>query len=179
MSEKIQWIRIRYDNLPYDGILEALGEGICTGIFSGQIFQSSEVVQVGYDVSGFLSLRTYGRHHEITAAEALSILWDLLMLIEQCRKWLWFPEQYVISLDTVWMDKENCLKILWIPDKQNICEVYRIQCFIQELKEVTALEAKEYLSQVQVFLESSYGRPGELKWYFDELLTELHIIHAN
>lgn len=156
--KKIIKICLQASRLPYATAAEKLACSACPGIFPADIIGSEkgERLELYYHVEGF---RKLGDITSMAPEEVLRLILAAAANIQTCSSWFWFPEEYVLSEDTVYVKNPDQVCFLWIPDRQKMSASRRFSCLLHSLKGKTSDRGKAYIDSC---LKMMAG--GEVSW---------------
>lgn len=134
------------DNSIYEEQRSLLLDGKCKSIFTLTMLHRDEGVTGYYETSGYMRISEL---KNLTAKTALLIAEKIIMAIEECYQYLFFPEEYVINSNTVYVDFDyNTVRIVYIPDsrKENLMSKYLE--ILRSLKAATVENDQIYLDML-------------------------------
>ena len=146
MIEK-KMILIDEERLGFEEKLETLLNGGCKGIFPVSIIKDDEGLKGFYYTTGYIPLSVI---EEASAFQILTLLEKTMEAIEMCKQYLIFPDEFVISTETVYTTKDyNEVKFTYIPEKIKNSASCKLIEFVKELKELTTENGKLYLNMLE------------------------------
>ena len=109
---------------------------------------------------------------DLSASQVLSVVESVLELREKLRDNLFFPDEYILSADTIFVD-ENLEKyrLAYIPIAETGRAEKSVACFIASLKRQTSDAGAEYLDRLNNFIMST-GASAEIAIAFTERLKQ-------
>lgn len=149
-----QVVRLEREKLPFEGKLDFLTCGGCGGIFPVSITEDEEGIKGFYKTSGFKRLSDL---EEVGAAEVLTLLEKTIDAVEECGQYLIFPEEFVISSDTAYVDEKfRRIKFVYVPCHGEKSCGDKLIDFMEELKKITTDNGRLYLDMAKDLLSSGY-----------------------
>ena len=112
------------DNSIYEEQRKILLIGKCNSIFPLTILYRDEGITGYYETSGYMRISEL---KNLTAKTSLILAEKIIMVIEECYQYLFFPEEYVININTIYVDFDyNIVRLVYIPDyrKENLVSKY-------------------------------------------------------
>ena len=142
-----QVVRLERDKLSFKDQLDFLACGGCKGIFPVSITEDEEGIKGYYKTMGFRKLSSF---EEVSAADVLTLLEKTMEAVEECGQYLIFPEEFVISTDTAYVDgRFKEVKFTYLPSTRGKGWNTKLIAFIEELKQITTDNGKLYLDMVR------------------------------
>ncbi|MCI8610074.1 MAG: hypothetical protein HFE73_10555 [Firmicutes bacterium] len=176
MKEK-RMIVIKKSQLPYAGKEELLASSVCPAVFPANVVMEEEQLRIFYETEGWQPL---ARREQLDAVEFLTLMNSVLQNMEKMRGWLLFPEEYVLSEQTVYIpsgffDEINQVRFIYIPDGQKISAAKRMGCFLYGLREKLTENSMMYLEMLTPLLTIENLDTKRLLIFLDNLLTEAYV----
>lgn len=138
------------EKLRFEEKIDFLLSGGCKSIFPISIAEDAQEVRGFYKTAGYRPLSAL---EYINAFEALNILEKTIDAIEECGEYLIFPEEFIISMETVYMDKSfSRAKITYIPSDDDDGVLPKLSNLIAGLKEIASENGRLYLNMMEEFL---------------------------
>jgi len=164
-------VRIVFDReaLPYESACRKLASGACPVFFPVDFLEEENRIQAFFHVKGYHRLRD---EKNMTASEILTLIKSVLKNMQICRDWFWFPENYVLSADTVYIRNVHDVRFVYIPDRQHISASRRLNGFLQSLKKHTGERGIMYLETCMRFFDGEYLATRQLLAFLDQRLME-------
>jgi hypothetical protein len=162
--------------LGYRGKVEVLTKGVCKAIFPVSIVKSGKSITGYYVTSGYKRLSDC---KELTAEQVLTVVHETVTALEECNKYLIFPEEFLITLDTTYI-KENFdnIKFTYIPDENKRGATKKISSFIKSLKSVSTENGKLYLDMLdEIFLTENLNTL-KVKALISQLKREVNLCNV-
>ncbi|MBQ9961476.1 MAG: hypothetical protein IJP00_06165 [Firmicutes bacterium] len=149
MIEK-KMIMIDEERLGFEEKLETLLGGVCKGIFPISIIKDDEGLKGFYYTAGYMPLTVL---ENISALQVLTILEKTMEAIEECKQYLIFPDEYILSTETVYTSKNlDEVKITYIPGEKTEHSSIKMVNFVKELKRLTTESGVLYLNMLEEML---------------------------
>ena len=123
-----------------------LARSECPAFFSADVTVQGETVHICFRTEGYWPLKESGT---LTGIECLEILKELIHHLTEARDWMWYPEQTVISPDTVWIGTDGQIRLLCVPDSCELALFRRLNIFTESMKRLTDASGKHILSCLQ------------------------------
>ena len=139
-------ITVPLSRFPWPGKILRLGRSECPAFFPADISVRGDSVHICFRTEGYRPLKDCA---DLTAVQCLIILKELLRNLAAARDWMWYPETLVITADTVWISTDGRIRLLCIPDSQELSLFRRLDYFTDSLKRMTAESEQEALSVLQ------------------------------
>lgn len=167
------YIDLRNKKQLYANKAEKLKYGVCGEILPLSIIKSKRMQKGVYHTEGYRKLSSFG---EMTAAEALSVVEGVLVMIEKLKDNLFFPEEYILSPDTVYADeKKQKYMITYIPAGTKQKAKTAVSCFIGEMKRYTTPDGKMYLEALKNITEGGDLKTGRMIGFIENLKREIRV----
>lgn len=126
-----------------------------------------------YNTSGY---RRISSGDIFTAWEVIQIAEKTLECIEICRDYLIFPDEYVLSADTVYVSPDlKEIKLVYIPDDRTCGENTVVSAFVYSLKKYTTDNGRTYLDTLGKLLESQNLKYSRVIGFAEELKREIRL----
>ena len=139
-------IAVPLSRFSWPGKVYRLARSESPAFFSSDVTVQGETVHICFKTEGYRPLKEIGA---LTCIQCLGILKELLQHLAAARDWMWYPEQIVISPDTVWIGTDGHVRLLCIPDSREISLFRRLELFTENLKSLTDASEKDVLSRLQ------------------------------
>ncbi len=158
----------------YDNKAEKLKGGVCEEILPLSTIKYRRIVRGIYHTEGYRKLSEFSN---LSVSEALSAVESVLELREKLRDNLFFPDEYILSADTIFVDEKlERFRLAYIPVAEiGNPEAGRAEksfaCFIASLKRQTSEAGAEYLDRLSDFLMGA-GANAEIAISFAERLKQ-------
>ncbi len=174
MVKKVN-VTFRVNDLAYEDKLDVLSNNVCKSILPLSITRNSDIVNVYYDISGYKCLAKY---NEISAENILTVLENTVKAIEECSRYLFFPEEFVINLDTTYIDiRFMKVKFTYVPDKDDISLAKKLAYFTNELRKITTDNGKVFLEMLSHIFSTENVSMQKLKLLIVKLKREIKENH--
>ena len=141
-----KYIAVPLSRFSWPGKVYRLARSECPAFFSADITVQGETVHICFNTEGYRPLKEIGT---LTGIQCLGILKELLQHLAAACDWMWYPEQSVISADTVWIGQDGHIRLLCIPDSFELALFRRMGLFIESMKKLTDASGKDILSRLQ------------------------------
>jgi len=164
-------VRVTFDRaaVPYESASRKLAASACPVFFPVDIVEEQNRIQAFFHVEGYRRLRDAS---ELSAVEILLLAKSVLRNLQVCRDWFWFPEDYILSVDTVYWKTPTDVRFLYIPDRQKISASRRLNGFLYSLKEKTGDRGIMYIETCMRFFEGEHLATRQLLAFLDRRLME-------
>ena len=139
-------IAVPLSRFSWPGKVYRLARSECPAFFSADVTVQGETVHICYKTEGYRPLKEIGT---LTGIQCLGILKELLLHLTAACDWMWYPEQIVISPDTVWIGRDGHIRLLCIPDSGELALFRRLELFTENLKRLTDASGKDILSELK------------------------------
>lgn len=150
MAEK-RIVNLKPELLAAPYILEILLHGGCGMILPFSLMQGKDFCFGVYHTGGYLPLRRTGK---MSAEQVLTLAEKILRLVDTCRDYLLFPEEYVLSPDTLYVCRDfSEVKLLYRPMSGKTRTSSGLQDLLQELKPFTTGNGRHFLQLLQELLD--------------------------
>lgn len=150
--------------------IRVLAAGDCPAFFPADVIQSGNSIHLCYSTGNYQSLR---RWSNLTSEQVFGAVRAVLIHVEAARDWMWFPEEYVISSDTVWMDITGRVRILCIPENKEVSYSHRMQCFLHDLKRLSEPAVSSCIELLQEQIAAGNLQTERLLSEIDLMMAEL------
>lgn len=172
MIEK-KMIIIDEERLGFEEKLETLLNGGCKGIFPISIIKDDEGLKGFYYTTGYSPLAVL---EDVTALQVLTLLEKTMEAIEECRQYLIFPDEFVISTETVYASKDlQNVKFTYIPEESDESIGKKLKAFIGELKRITTENGILYLNMMEEIITMESLSLRGIKKLITQLKREINI----
>ena len=163
---EIRRVTFPVEVLPFQAASRRLAAGTCPAFFPADVILQGEQVQVIYHTDGYRQLRDM---KNVTSSVLLEIIKEVLKQMDICRDWLWLPEKLVMSLDTIYVNEKNQIRILYIPEKKTISESRKLAGLLHSMKSITDREGIMYLETCIQLVTVENLRTQRLLAFLDHL----------
>lgn len=168
-------VKFNEEQLGYEGKLDLLVEGVCRGIFPISIVKNTD------GISGFYTTAGYKRLSEckkLTAEKVLTVVEKTIAAMEECNQYLIFPEEFVISLDTVYIKEDfEKVKFTYVPDKSKLGAGKKLFLFLGELKIITTENGCLYLDMLRELFDTENLNVLKANLLITQLKREVNLCH--
>ena len=146
MIEK-KMIILDEDKLGFEEKLDILLNGDCKGVFPISIIKDDEGLKGLYYTSGFIPLNNL---ENVSTLQILTLLEKTIEAIEECKQYLIFPDEFVISTETAYVSKNyDEVRFTYIPTEKDSTAALKLALFVQQLKDVTTDNGILYLNMLE------------------------------
>ncbi len=139
-------IAVPLSRFSWPGKIHRLARSECPAFFSADVTVQGEIVHICFRTEGYQPLRAV---KTLTVIQCLGILKELIQQLTAAGDWMWYPEQLVISPDTVWIGADGHVRLLCIPDSREIALFRRLHLFTESLKRLAETPQTDVLSEFQ------------------------------
>ena len=168
-------ITIPLKRLPYPGKICSLTSSSCPAFFPASAVTDGGMIHLYYSVEGYRPLK---QCRNLSAEQVLCIAKSVLRNISSCRDWLWFPEDYVLSADTVWVNGQGTVRFLCIPDPDGPKGLKRFCGLLSSMEQCTDETGIRYLQQLKKTAVSENLTPAGLQYEVDQLIAAVRSYSA-
>ena len=166
-------IRLKNGTVDYAQKTETLLAGSCDAFFPMSIIRDKKNTRGIFDTSGFHKLADL---EGLSASQVLSLAEDVLLLIEKCEDYLFFPEEYILSAETVYINEESKkLKLIYIPNERKASFFKSLAYFFHQMKSVTTENGRVYLDTLSALLSSGNLRTERVIGFIEKLKQEIYL----
>ena len=167
------YIDMRNKKQLYANKAEKIKCGICSEILPLSVIKSKRITKGVYHTEGYRKLSAFG---EMNAAETLTVIEGVLVMMEKLKDNLFFPEEYILSPDTVYADeKKQKYRITYIPAGQEQKAEQVLSCFIGEMKRYTTPDGKLYLDALKNMAECGDLKTERMVGFIENLKREIRV----
>ncbi len=146
MLKKIM-VRFSEEDFPYEEKINILTSNVCEGILPISAGREGKLIYGYYDTAGYRRLSSY---KEIDARNILTVAERTIEAIERCSEHLFFAEEYLITLDTVYIDSHfKNVRFAYTPDRDEAGGTKKLIYFITQLQQITTKAGKLYLEALK------------------------------
>ncbi|MDY3239286.1 MAG: DUF6382 domain-containing protein [Anaerovoracaceae bacterium] len=157
--------------LPFQAAGRRLAAGVCPAFFPADVILQGEQMQVFYHTEGYRQLRGM---RNVPASALLEIIKGILKQLDTCRDWLWMPEEMVLSVDTIFVNEEYQIRILYIPEKKSVSENRRLTGLLHTMKGIADEEGIMYLETCMKLVSVDNLRTCRILAFLDHLAMNVH-----
>ena len=155
--------------------MEILLNNKCEGILPFSRLRDGEINIGVYNCEGYMPLRELSN---VSGLIALRILELLINTVEQLKDYLFYPDEYIISTDTIFINRDYTnLKFMYIPYKLRLSERRYYKNMVFYLEKVTTEIGREYLEKALVYMDSN-PKYVHLIAYIRNLKSELEFFET-
>jgi len=168
-----QIVRFDREKICFESKLDFLVSGGCKGIFPVSIIEDEEGIRGFYKTFGYKKLSCL---ENIGAAEILTLLEKTVDAVEECEQYLIFPEEFIISTETAYVDSRfQRIKFTYIPSRREESRNIKLLNFIGELKKLTTDNGRLYLNMAEELFSVENLSRGKIKALFLRLREEIKL----
>lgn len=158
------------ERFPHSVKIQVLISAECEAFFPADVFFTDNVVHLRYSTGNYKSLKSC---ETMNTVQALDLVKTVIRLRTEAQDWLWFPEEYVLSADTVWINPQGKIRMLCIPDGRRIAGNQRMNGFLYDLKKLSEPAASSWLQILQEIVLSGSEETEQLIGEIDLLTAEV------
>ncbi len=153
--------------------IDLLLNGGCQGIFPISIIKDDEGVKGFYSTAGYKQL---AKMDCVSAGEILTVVEKTIEALEECRQYLIFADEFCISTETAYMDKNfQRIKFTYIPSEAKKNFSQKMVIFLGELKDITTKNGRIYLEMLEEFLSIDNLNMIKFKAFLLQLKREINL----
>ena len=153
--------------------LDMLTSSACKAILPMNVIKGKNFMRGIYDTSGYCRLADL---HQIDAASMLTIVERVLELLDQCREYLIFSDEIVLTPETLYVSEGfHTVRLTYIPEKQNHSEKTKLGYLLSRLERQTTENGKMYLETVSQLLSCGNLRTERVISFLEELKQEIRL----
>ena len=150
--KKTVTVSLKTEHLASVCLRDILLSGSCSAVLPMDLYRGRKFCFGVYHTAGMQCLR---QCEHLTADQALRAAGALLQMQEVCRDHLLFPEDYVLSLDTLYTKRDYTeLQLLFIPAAQKENPLKSLLYLLQSMKKLTSPCGADYLTALQELLQA-------------------------
>lgn len=163
----IKRVSFQVSALPFPSACERLAASACPSFFPASIVQNGKQIQVFFSTEGFRRLRDL---EAVPADFMLLIVKEIMKALEACRDRFWFPEEMILSADTIYVNAVGQVRLLYIPDGLNISVEKKLAALFHSMKALTDSRGCMYLETCMQFITAENLRSRRILAFLDHLL---------
>ncbi|MGN0713737.1 MAG: DUF6382 domain-containing protein [Anaerovoracaceae bacterium] len=163
---EIRRVTFPVQRLPFQAASQRLAAGTCPAFFPADVILQGEQIQVIYHTEGYRQLRGM---RNVPAYDLLEIIKEILKQLDICRDWLWMPEEMVLSVDTIFVNEHNRIRILYIPEKKCVSESRKLAGMLLSMKDITDDDGMMYLETCIQLVSAENLRTRRILAFLDHL----------
>lgn len=168
-------INFKLEDIGYEEKMDLLTDGVCKGIFPISIIRTKEGITGVYSTSGYIRLCDCG---QIGAGRILTVIEKTVMAMEECSRYMIFPDEFLIDMNTVYVKKNyDNIKFTYIPDKNNVGAAKKLFRFADELKALTTDNGRLYLEMFKDMMSTENINALKVRGFISLLKKEA--LHCN
>ena len=112
----------------------------------------------------------------VSAWEILDITEKTLECVELCKDFLLFPDEYVLSADTIYISEDTGQAgLIYIPAEKNCSAEKVVSLFIYSLKKITTENGSTYLDTIGKLIECGNLKYHRVIAFIEELKREVKL----
>lgn len=150
--------------------IHSLASSRCPAFFPADVVLTQNNVHLRYSTSGYQPL---SKHRGLGADSVLETVKRVIQNIQTARDWMWFPEDYLLTADTVWINAEGLTKILCVPDRSEVSGSRRLCLFLHNLEKTAEQSEVLYLRLLQDMAAAGNVRTEQLLSEIDQMIAEV------
>lgn len=152
---------------------ETVISGICPVILPLNIVKCGDCTRGMYRTEGFVRLSSLSG---VSAARILTVAERIIEFTEICRDYLLFPEEYVLTADTVYISEDfRTVKLAYIPVRPCCSEKKVMAGLIHSLRSITTENGRMYLDTLTTMLECSNLKVSKVTGFIEHLKQEINL----
>ncbi len=168
-------IKFKEEQLAYKEKMDVLTEGGCKGIFPISIIKDARQITGFYVTAGYKRLSELDN---LSAEKILTVVEKTVSAMEECNQYLIFPEEFIITLDTVYIkDNFERIKFTYVPDKSKSGASKKLTGFTAQLKKITTDSGKLYLDMLEQLFATENLSTLKIKALILQLKREVNLCH--
>lgn len=153
--------------------MDVLAAGACGSIFPLSIIKEKKFTKCIYNTEGYIKVSALAN---IPAKEILTIAEKVLNLVENCQNYLLFPEEYILSSETIYIrDDYKDIKITYIPIDKKERQRNVLSYFIRSLRNSTTENGRTYLETLANLLDCEELKTERIIGFIEKLKQEINI----
>lgn len=172
-EHKMSRIYINLKNKPvlYENKREKLIGGVCNEILPLSVIKGKKTLKGVYFTDGYRKISSLDI---LNASQALSVVEGTIVMSEKLKNNLFFPEEYILSPDTVYTDdKLEKYKLAYIPSVQQCRFEKSMSCFIGSMKKYTTPNGILYLDSLVKLADCGNLRYERMVGFIERLKQEI------
>ena len=150
--------------------IHSLASSRCPAFFPADVILTQNNVHLRYSTAGYHPL---SKQQEMRTDSVLEVVKKVIQCVQDARDWMWFPQDYLLLADTVWINSEGLIKILCIPDRSAKSGTGRFCTFLHDLKRTAQPSAASYLQFLQDMCADGNMRTELLLSEIDQMIAEV------
>lgn len=168
-------VRFKDKDYIYDEKVSMLLAGKCQSIFELTLLHKDEGIIGYYETSGYMRISEL---RNLTAKTALLLAEKIIMAIEECYQYLFFPEEYVINSNTTYVDFDyKIIKIVYIPDSRRETLMNKYLDILRSLKMATIEENQIYLEKLIDKVSTGRISTNKIRLLISKIIQEVNMYH--
>ena len=149
--------------------LDMLTSSACKAILPMNVIKGKNFMRGIYDTSGYCRLADL---HQIDAASVLTIVERVLELLDQCREYLIFSDEIVLTPETLYVSEGfHTVRLTYIPEKQNHSEKTKLGISAFPLRKTNDRKWKNVSGDSQPVIELRESENRESDQFFRRTKT--------
>ena len=166
-------ITFEENKLPYQERPDILARGDCKAFLHASFVYEEQKVRIYYETTGYKRLSSW---KEVQAKDLLCVIEKLIQSMELARDYLFFPEEYILSTDSIYLNDEmDALKLIYIPADRKISASKSMENFLNAFGRITTENGRMYLHTLKYLLTAEDIKYEKILYFIDELITEASI----
>lgn len=178
--------------------IRILNSGVCGNMLPVSIIKSGDATLAIYNIDGYRKLESL---KSLSASSVLSIISLIIQMVEGCKDYLIYPDEYDLDVSTVYIDANmKRVKLLYIPSRLErygdemgnynsntleeifmqscMCEIKQIEKIIQQLKNHSSPSGEEYLETLEEMICREGMKSGAVLGLIENLIEEAKLCQA-
>lgn len=149
-----------------------LVSGCCEAILPMSMIHNGESKIGIYNTDGYKQLSSM---ENINASEILLLAKKVLIMRDICSDYLFFPEEYILSTETVYLSEDNDnVKLTYIPICDRISGDKSMIYFLRQLMRHTTENGQQYLETLLRFFLCENMREEQTIGFIEKLRYEIY-----
>lgn len=168
-------IYVNLKNKPtlYENKREKLIRGVCTEILPISLIKSKKNLKGVYCTDGYRKVSSMGI---LSAAQVLSVVEGTVVMSEKLKNNLFFPEEYILSPDTVYTDERlEKYRLVYIPAEEKCRFDKSMSCFIGSMKKFTTQNGMLYLDSLMRLAACGNLKTERVVGFIERLKQEIRV----
>ena len=167
------YINLKNKPLLYESKVERLTAGICNEILPLSIIKNRKITKGIYHTDGYKKVSDVGI---LSAMQVLSVIEGVIAMSEKLKNNFFFPEEYILSPDTVYIDaKFENYKLAYIPAKERCRAEKSLSGFIGCMRKFTTPDGMLYLDTLRNLVESGSLKSERMIGFIERLKGEIRV----
>ncbi len=170
MNNKIL-VNFTNNDITYEEKLDIMIGGLCPAILPMSVLHRDCQIIGYYDISGYKALSQW---ENLNTQIVFLIIEKIITAIEQCKQYLFFLEDYVINVNTIYVDKEcRDVRFIYISDHTHEKPNQKIERLLFQLKDIITPKGKVYLDRLRELISKEGMTTVKMKYIISKLSQEI------